>query len=83
MVKKYGDLYQDTRRALLATENAQDAGVLARMLVCHVSGKSQADFLDQIGCTRLQGYLFGKPIPKDALYERIDNGELVVSEKHL
>ena len=45
MVKKYGELYQDTRRALLATENAQDAGVLARMLVCHYSGKSQADFL--------------------------------------
>ena len=45
MVKKYGDLYQDTRRALLATESAQDAGVMARMLVCHVSGKSQADFL--------------------------------------
>ena len=45
MVKKYGDLYQDTRRALLATENANDAGVLARMLVCHVSGKSQAEFL--------------------------------------
>ena len=45
MVKKYGDLYQDTRRALLATEDAQDAGVLARMLVCHYSGKSQADFL--------------------------------------
>ena len=45
MVKKYGDLYQDTRRALLATENVQDAGVMARMLVCHVSGKSQAEFL--------------------------------------
>ena len=45
MVKKYGELYQDTRRALLATENAQDAGVMARMLVCHVSGKSQAEFL--------------------------------------
>ena len=45
MVKKYGDLYQDTRRALLATENARDAGVLARMLVCHVSGKSQAELL--------------------------------------
>jgi len=45
MVKKYGDLYQDTRRALLATEDAQDAGLLARMLVCHYSGKSQADFL--------------------------------------
>ena len=45
MVKKYGDLYLDTRRALLATENTQDAGVMARMLVCHVSGKTQAEFL--------------------------------------
>ena len=45
MVKKYGELYQDTRRALLATENVNDAGVLARMLVCHVSGKNQAQFL--------------------------------------
>ena len=47
MVKQYGELYQDTRRALLETESAQDAGVLARMLVCHVSGKSQAEFLAQ------------------------------------
>ena len=45
MVKKYGELYHGTRRALLATESAQDAGVLARMLLCHVSGKSQAEFL--------------------------------------
>ena len=45
MVKQYGVLYQDTRRALLQTEEAQNAGVLARMLVCHASGKSQADFL--------------------------------------
>ena len=45
MVKTYGELYQDTRRALLETENAQDAGVLARMLICHVSGKSHARFL--------------------------------------
>ena len=45
MVKQYGQLYQDTRRALLETENAQDAGVLARMLICHVSGKNHARFL--------------------------------------
>lgn len=45
MVKQYGELYLDTRRALLATENPQDAGVMARMLVCHYSGKSQAEFL--------------------------------------
>ena len=41
----------------------------------------QADYLNQIGCDRLQGYLFGKPIPKEVLYERIDRGELIVSGK--
>lgn len=45
MVKQYGQLYMDTRRALLETETAQDAGVLARMLICQASGKNQADFL--------------------------------------
>ena len=45
MVKQYGALYQDTRRALLETEDAQNAGVLARMLICHVSGKDHAQFL--------------------------------------
>ena len=41
MVKQYGDLYLDTRRALLATEDAQSAGMIARQLLCHVTGKSQ------------------------------------------
>lgn len=74
MVKQYGNLYQDTRRALLQTEDAQDAGVLARMLVCHYSGKSQAEFLadrdlyasDQIVAdveAGLQRLLEGEPIP--------------------
>ena len=41
MVKQYGTLYLDTRRALLETEDAQSAGMMARQLLCHVSGKSQ------------------------------------------
>ncbi len=41
MVKQYGDLYLDTRRALLADNDAQTAGMMARQLLCHVSGKSQ------------------------------------------
>ena len=48
-----------------------------------VETEMQAEFLNQIGCNRLQGYLFGKPIPKDALYTRIDGGELIVAKKHL
>ena len=41
MVKQYGTLYLDTRRALIGIEDAQTAGMAARYLLCHVSGKSQ------------------------------------------
>jgi len=41
VVKKYGDLYLDTRRALLDTEDPAMAGFMARHLICHVSGKTQ------------------------------------------
>ena len=45
MVMQYRQLYMDTRRALLEIEDVQNAGVLARMLVCQASQKSQAEFL--------------------------------------
>ena len=38
MVKQYGELYLDTRRALLATEDPQTAGMMARQLLCHATG---------------------------------------------
>ena len=43
-----------------------------------VETEVQAAFLNKVGCTRLQGYLFGKPIPKDAFYDRIEKKELIV-----
>ena len=48
-----------------------------------VETKVQAEFLNRVGCDRLQGYLFGKPIPREALYDRIARGELTVSAKQL
>ena len=45
MVKQYGELYLQTRRALLTTEDAQTAGMMARHLLCHVSGKTQEAIL--------------------------------------
>lgn len=45
MVKKYGELYLDARRELLANEDPQMAGMMARHLLCHVSGKTQEAIL--------------------------------------
>ena len=45
MVKKLSELYLDTRRALMETEDADFAGALARQLICHVTGKSLEQYL--------------------------------------
>ena len=34
-----------------------------------------SNFLKNIGCQRLQGYLFGKPMPKEELIEKIHSGQ--------
>ena len=47
MVKKYGDLYLDARRALLQQEDVQMAGMMARQLLCHVSGKAADVILNE------------------------------------
>ena len=38
MVKKLSDLYLDARKAFLETEDNQTASLLARNLLCHVTG---------------------------------------------
>ncbi len=43
MVKKYADLYLAGRKALMQTEDAQTASLLARHLLCFVSGKTQEE----------------------------------------
>ena len=45
MVKTYSQLYLDARKSLIATEDMQSAGMLARQLLCHVSGKTQEEIL--------------------------------------
>ncbi len=41
MVMKLSELYMRSRRALMQTEDAQSAGVIARDLLCHVTGRTQ------------------------------------------
>lgn len=45
MVKQYGQLYMDARCRLLETEDVDSASRMARHLLAHVSGKTQAAIL--------------------------------------
>lgn len=73
MVKKYVDLYMDTRKALLPSEGQQRAGLLARELLCAASGKSQEEMIaerdryaSQEVCDRMEDFtaraLTGEPL---------------------
>ena len=39
------------------------------------------EFLRSIGCERIQGYLFGKPMPKEEIIKKIKNGEFLLPNK--
>lgn len=41
-----------------------------------VETKEQAEFLSSVGCGRLQGYLYGKPMPKSEFIAKVASGEL-------
>ena len=45
-----------------------------------VETKEQMEFLKNIGCERLQGYLFSKPIPYEELNRMIADKELVIAD---
>lgn len=45
MVKKLSDLYLDTRKALMATENIATAGLITRDLLAKATGKSREEVL--------------------------------------
>ncbi len=48
-----------------------------------VETEAESEFLTRIGCERLQGYLFGKPYSLEDFDKKIDNKELIISNKLL
>ena len=42
-----------------------------------VETKEQADFLKEVGCTKLQGFYYSRPVPLEELIERKKKGNLI------
>ncbi len=60
---------------IILTELVRMAMGLGVETVCEgVEEKEQVDFLREIGCTKIQGYYYGKPLPLDALFTRFLSG---------
>ena len=55
---------------------AKDLGM--QTLTEGVETQEAYEFLRDNGCEKLQGYLFSKPIPKEELEEKIDNGSFLL-----
>ena len=60
---------------VILTELMRMAQSLGIETVCEgVETAEQADFLSEIGCTRMQGYYFCKPIPQEEIWKRYAEG---------
>ncbi len=60
---------------VILTELMRMAQSLGIETVCEgVETAEQADFLGEIGCTKLQGYHFCKPIPVEEIWDRFKKG---------
>ena len=73
--------HNEKSRTILNTiiQLADSIGMLS--LTEGVETEEASDFLEKAGCGRLQGYLFGKPMPRAELREKIDNGTYTVSDR--
>ena len=90
MVKTYAQLYLDARRAIMASEDPQTAGTMARYLLCHASGKSQEEIIAQRDMyaseetlrnleSMVQRYLNGEPLAESAYSYSEATGEFATA----
>ena len=63
---------------IILTELMRMAYSLGMDTVCEgVEKETQVQFLHEIGCSKIQGYYFCKPIPLDAIMERYQTGRQI------
>ena len=68
-------------RKVILTDLMRMASSLATDTVCEgVETKSQVQFLREIGCSKLQGYYYSRPIPFEAIREMSKSSTLIENE---
>lgn len=63
------------RSRVILTELMRMAQSLGIETICEgVETAEQVEFLNEIGCTKMQGYFFSKPVPVEQIWDKIKNG---------
>jgi len=66
---------------IILTELMRMAASLGVDTICEgVETEEQVNFLRDIGCTKLQGYYYSKPVPFDEILDLRDNGMIIRTE---
>ncbi len=74
-------LDEGKERKVILTDLMRMASSLDTDTVCEgVETKSQVRFLREIGCSKLQGYYYSRPIPFDAIRDMHKNSALIENE---
>jgi EAL domain-containing protein (putative c-di-GMP-specific phosphodiesterase class I) len=63
-----------TTRMLVTTIISLAHSLLLKVIAEGVETQAQAKLLRELGCDQMQGYLFSKPLPKDALVALLKRG---------
>ncbi|WP_024867203.1 bifunctional diguanylate cyclase/phosphodiesterase [Butyrivibrio sp. FCS014] len=73
--------FTDRSRAIITSTvtMAKDIGIMT--LAEGVETREQVDFLMSVGCGKLQGYYYGKPMPIDAFFDHIEENGIVMEER--
>ncbi len=77
-------LHEETSRSreIVSSVISMDKRVGIRTLAEGVETEEQAEFLRKMGCEKMQGFYFGKPLPfDDSLRECLNRGVLIESAK--
>ena len=68
-------------KALIRSVIAMANQIGMKTLCEGVETSEQAAFLEEACCGRLQGYLYGKPLSYDELFDKIKQGEYNISKE--
>ncbi|MCR4735930.1 MAG: EAL domain-containing protein [Treponema sp.] len=67
--------YENEKSKIILTGLLKTTSSLGIDTICEgVETEHQVDFLKEIGCTKLQGYFYGPPIPPEKVFERYEKG---------